>query len=336
MFLNLVGGGLLYLQTKVIIFMDSYDNKIQVSTSLDTILKFRPITLADIPLINGLLQTAMSRTCDYTVGGIFMWIDYFSYEYCVVNDTLFIKGRTENRRVETSFMLPVGAMPLQEAVGLVLDYCRAKNLRPVFSAVPADRIEALLSVLGPEASLEELEDWSDYLYDIRALSTFTGKHLSKKRNHVNQFVQANPHWAFEPLSYELLPEVELFFEGNRMGEKADESMADYEHEECRRVLNHLSSYPFEGAVLRGESGEIVAFALGEVIGDTLYVHIEKMNHEVPGAGAMICKLYSAYMLQRHPGLRYANREEDCGDPGLRNAKMQYHPEALLEKYNVRV
>ena len=307
-----------------------------VATLPRALLRFKPVTLADMPLINGLLQTAISRTCDYSIGGIFMWIDYFGYEYCVVEDTLFIKGRTENCRTETSFMLPVGALPLGASVGMVLDYCREKSLSPVFSAVPDDRLEALLDVLGPGADVEPLEDWSDYLYDIHALATLTGKALSKKRNHVNQFFTANPHWRFEALSYDLLPETLLFFEGNRMGEKADEAMAAYEHDECRRVLNHLTSYPFEGAILRGESGEIVAFAVGEVIGDTVFVHIEKMNHEVPGAGAAINKLFASYMLRRHPGLRYANREEDCGDPGLRTAKLQYHPAAILTKYNVRM
>lgn len=311
-------------------------NGCAVATLPTTVLRFKPVTLADMPLINGLLQTAISRTCDYSIGGIFMWIDYFGYEYCVVEDTLFIKGRTENCRTETSFMLPVGALPLSRSVGMVLEYCEAKGLAPVFSAVPDDRLEALLDVLGGNARVEPLDDWADYLYDINALATLTGKALAKKRNHVNQFMSGNPHWRFEALTYDLLPETLLFFEGNHVGEKADEAMAEYEHRECRRVLSYLTSYPFEGAVLRGESGEIVAFAVGEVIGDTVFVHIEKMNHEVPGAGAAINKLFAAYMLRRHPGLRYVNREEDCGDPGLRTAKLQYHPLALLTKYNVRV
>lgn len=300
------------------------------------LLKFKPITAADLPLINGLLQTSNSRTCDYSIGGIFMWIDYFGYEYCVVDDTLFIKGRTENNRAETAFMLPVGALPTEDAVEMVKDYCRAKNLRPVFSAVPEERMGALLEIVGEEVETEELTDWADYLYDIRAMATLAGKHLSKKRNHFNQFVAANPDWSFEPLTYELLPETMLFFEGNRMAEKADERMADYEHVECRRVLNHYTGYPFEGAVLRGQSGEIVAFAIGEVIGDTLFTHIEKIDHDTPGAGAAIARLFCRYMLERHPALRYVNREEDCGDPGLRHAKEQYHPAALLHKYNVRL
>lgn len=304
--------------------------------NLDTALKFRPVTLADMPLINGLLQTSTSRTCDYSAGGIFMWVDYFGYEYCVYEDTLFIKGRTENCRTETSFMLPVGALPLPRAVELIVDYCRAKNLEPVFSAVPDDRLEALLDTVGSNAVVEPLDDWADYLYDLRALASLSGKALYRKRNLVNRFFADNPHWKFEPLTCDLLPETQLFFEGNQTGPKADEAMARYEHEECRRVLNSYTSYPFEGAVLRGESGEIVAFTIGEDIGDTLYTHIEKMNHEVTGAGAAINKLFAGYMLSRHPALRYANREEDCGDPGLRTAKEQYRPVAKLQKVNVRL
>ena len=60
-----------------------------------------------------------------------------------------------------------------------------------------------------------------------------------------------------------------------MPDKLDTSMALYEQHECMRVLRHYSSYPFEGAVLRSQSGEIAAFTVGEIIGDTLYVHIEK-------------------------------------------------------------
>lgn len=300
-----------------------------------TPLRFKPVTDADMPLINGLLQTSISRTCDYTIGGIYMWIDYFGYEYCVYRDTLFIKGRTENHRCETAFMLPVGSLPLDESVQLVLDYCCAKSLPPVFSAVPDDRLDALVDVLGDSCGIEPLDDWADYLYDIHVLASMTGKAMSKKRNHVNQFCNANPGWSFTPLGYEDLADILIFFGSDGIGEKTDSAIAAYEYCECRRVLEHYTSYPFEGAVLRLASGEIAAFAVGEVIADTLYVHIEKINHLISGAGAAVGHLFAAYMLGRHPGLRYCNREEDCGDTGLRVAKMQYHPLTLLRKYNVR-
>lgn len=308
-----------------------------VATALRPALEFRKVTLADMPLINSLLQKSSSRTCDYSIGGLYMWVEYFKYEYCVLRDTLFIKGRTENRPDEVAFSLPVGAMPLAQAVALVKDYCRSEGIPAVFSAVPADRIEELLSVAGPDARIELLNDWADYLYDISTLATFSGKHMMKKRNHVNRFLADNPHWAFEPLTAASLPEAMAFFEGAAEGEKDDvQSMqlSLYEHDECRRVLRDLSSYPFHGTVLRGDDGRIVALSVGEVIGDTVYVHIEKMDHAVPGAGPAVCKLFAAHIRQRFPQVRFVNREEDCGDPGLRDAKLSYHPAAILEKYNV--
>lgn len=295
-------------------------------------LEFRPIESEDMPLVNSLLQGAYSRTCDYSAGGIMMWVRYFGYEFCISEGTLFIKGRTENNRSETSFMLPIGALPTDEAVERIIEYCREEGLTPVFSAVPEDRMDVLLNTM-PDAEIEPLDDWSDYIYDIKALASLSGKHLSKKRNHFNQFVNANPGWRFETLGPGQLDEVRAFF--SELADEERSEMAQYEYDECRGVLDNYCLYPFEGALLRGSGGGIVAFAVGEVVGDTLFVHIEKMRHDVDGAGAAICKLFSAYMLSRHPGLRFVNREEDCGDPGLRNAKEQYHPLALLRKFNVR-
>lgn len=293
---------------------------------------FQPITDADLPAINQMLQHSSTRTCDYTIGGIFMWIKYFGYEYCVLNDTLFIKGRSENNREQTAFSLPIGAMPLGESVRLLRNYCEARRMPLIFSAIPEDRVDALAAETG--GRIELLEGWADYLYDIKALATFSGKKLAKKRNHVNRFIQDNPDYVFRPLTAELIPELQLFCAGRDLEEKADARMAAYELQQCMKVLRNYSSYPFEGAVLCTGAGEICAFAIGEVIGDTLYVHIEKMNHDIAGAGEAIVNFFAAYMLNRHPSLRFENREEDMGDPGLRYAKETYRPVALLNKYNV--
>lgn len=295
-------------------------------------LKFKKITVEDIHLIDSMLQVAYSRTCDYSVGGIMMWVDYFDYEYCIVEDTLFIKGRTEDNLDETAFMLPIGALPTGEAVRMILDYCSENGISPVFSAVPEDRLDALLTVME-KPEIETLGDWSDYIYDIHALASMSGKKLSKKRNHFNRFVNLNPGWRLETIMPSQLDEVRAFFENIEPDGESD--LALYEYDQCRRVLEDYRNFPFEGALLRGKNGGIAAFAVGEVVGDTLFVHIEKINHDMEGAGATICKLFSEYMLMRHPGLRYVNREEDCGDPGLRTAKEQYYPAAVLNKFNVR-
>lgn len=304
-----------------------------VDTRREPRLSFRPVTGAALPLINSILQSGLSRTCDYTIGGIFMWVRRFCYEYCVYKNTLFLKGLSETDSTLTAFSMPVGTLPLEESVELIKEYCDHYGIKAVFAAVPEDRITYLMALV--HGDIEQLDDWTDYLYDAHALASLSGKKYNKKRNHVNRFLADNPDYVFEPLTTDLLPEVLLFHTGLCCAD-GDDELARYEKAECTRVLNHYSSYPFEGAVLRDESGSICAYCCGEVIDDTLYIHIEKACHNVAGSGETINKLYADYMTGRHPAIRFINREEDCGDPGLRQAKESYCPTARLSKFNVHV
>ena len=281
-----------------------------------------------------MLRSSRSRSCDFTAGGVFMWVDYFGYERCIVGgDTLFIRGLSEDFTRRPAFSLPVGRMPLTEAVAFLREYCHENGIPLFFSAIPEDRLEELRE-LGVE-QVEELTDWADYIYRASDLATLTGKAYSKKRNHVNRFISDNPGYRLETIDDSNLPELIDFFSALDIeSEKADPVMAEYEREQCLDVLRNYHLYPFEGAILRDGEGRIVAFTAGELVGDTLILHIEKMRHDVSGAGEAINKFFAEKMLAEHPELQYINREDDSGDPGLRFAKESYHPAFRLRKYNV--
>lgn len=262
-----------------------------------------------------------------------MWVDYFGYEYCVYRDTLFIRGLSEDIARRPSFSLPVGRMPLAESMSLIREYCRATGLEPLLTAVPEDRLDELRAC--GTVYEEELPDWADYIYDAHALATLAGKKYNKKRNHVNRFEADNPGWRLDDICSDNIPEIIDFFENLGIeGDKADPVMAEYEREQCLEVLRDYEAYGLEGAVLRDGSGRPVAFTAGEVSGDTLVLHIEKMDHSVAGAGEAVNKFFAERMCERHPAIKYINREDDGGDPGLRFAKESYHPEFRLRKYNV--
>ena len=61
------------------------------------------------------------------------------------------------------------------------------------------------------------------------------------------------------------------------------------------------------------------------------LHVEKARHDVRGLYTAITKEFAAHAWT---DVKYLNREEDMGHPGLREAKLALHPEFMVKKYNV--
>lgn len=259
-----------------------------------------------------------------------MWIDYFKYRYCIYRDTLFIKGVAEDNTDRKAFSLPIGAMPLAESVALLRHYCEERGRRLVFSAIPDERIDEFRA-LNP-ICVTPLNHWADYIYSIEALASLAGKKLSKKRNHTNHFAIEYPDAVFEPISDLNMEAVHQCFTEVCAVAK-DTPMADFERAQVWRVLRHLHDYPFETACLR-IGDKVIAFTIGEVIGTTLYVHIEKTLHEYSGANETINRRFCQFIKERFPRVTEVNREDDAGDSGLQQSKQSYYPLRLLTKYNV--
>lgn len=294
-------------------------------------LKFHRLTLNSIPLIQPYLKLAGSRSCDYTIGGIYMWIDYFKYHYCIYDSTLFIKGVAEDNVQRTAFSMPMGKMPLCDCVSLLKDYCTAGSISLEFSAITEEHINDF-KALNPQ-EITSLKHWSDYIYEADKLATLAGNKLKKKRNHVNKFRTTYPDHHISPITTDNISDIKLFFD-RLCAQKHDNGMAGYERNQTRKVLNDYFHYKniFEGIALY-VGADVAAFAIGEVIGSTLHVHIEKTDHDFNGANEFINMAFVQYISNIYD-IDMVNREDDAGDDGLRQSKESYYPSILLKKYNV--
>ena len=296
-------------------------------------LKFEQITIDIVDKLLQFVNPELTRSCDYTPGNLIMWARFMDYKYAIANDTLFISCKSQNDLKSEAFLPPLGKMSLAESIAMLQAYCNEAGKELRLTAVPKEFIDEIKEIL-PHFECEELENWSDYVYDIQKLATLQGKALNKKRNRYNKFITEQPNYTYNRCTNDDITEVVKFLASNRECQNhRDNNMRCYEHWQCMTTVRNLLKYEQPAGVLRID-GNIIAFTLGEVFGDTLFVHIEKANHEIAGASEAINRMFVNDILAQHPELVYANREEDLGDPGLRQVKRAYDPVMMIQRYEM--
>ena len=105
---------------------------------------------------------------------------------------------------------------------------------------------------------------------------------------------------------------------------------DAEHRVMETIFSNWDALGMIGGSIFVD-GRMVAFTYGSAVTtDTFDVCVEKADRHVECAFAIINQQFAEHLPEQYI---YLNREEDMGIPGLRQAKLSYHPEILLT-YNV--
>jgi hypothetical protein len=293
---------------------------------------FKTVTLCDKAWVDELVRAENSPSADYNFGNIYIWDKYYRQLIARCGDRMLVKLRYEG---QPAFVFPIGSGPLRPAVELLRRYAAWRGYPLVIRGI-TDRHRELLEAEYPGRFSFALEEKNlDYLYRAEKLASYAGKSLHGKKNHCNRF-EAEHDWDFVPLTRELIPGcldmLDVWSEDNSA--RLDKSVAN-EHDAILRAFAAFERLGLEGGVLRAE-GQIVGFSLGEMCAaDTFDVHFEKARIELNGAYPMVCRELTKMLLARHPGLQYMNREDDMGFERLRQSKLSYKPEYLLNKYIAR-
>lgn len=290
--------------------------------------EFKPLSLEAMDALMPYFKQKESVFCDYSVGGRFMWREYFQMEYIVVDETLIIKNIDEGKMF---FELPIGPNWLK-AFAFIWDYCKENREQLRFAILNKRDVEVLQKYFF-RTRLSYERGWSDYIYDAHSFKEFKGKRYSKKRNHLNGFHNAYPNHSLEVLDKDNLDELRTFFIDYRNRHSKDSPVYVEENNRVLEVLDHLEYYKMFGLILRVD-GKIIAFSMGERIGETLYVHIEKAETAIRGAYTKMAHAFANEFADE--SIKWINREEDTNDMGLRKSKFSYKPDKIANKYQLEV
>ena len=292
-------------------------------------LHFHPLTQRDLAVLRPFLGRNPNRLCDLTVGGVFIWRDYYKTEYAIHEGILYFK--VDYPDFGTLFTLPQGGDRKRE-YEQVAQYCARRGLPVSFYPIPEQEVGPLVEYF-PCAQVMSDRNTYDYLYRAEDLKYFKGKKLAGQRNHVNRFLRTYENWSFAPLSRDDLADARAFLDRYAQAVSKDSSTFREDIQKTREVLDDFAAYGMVGGALRVD-GQVVGFSIGEVVGDTLFIHIEKADRSVEGCYQMLVSRFAQHFGTE--GVEYINREDDTGDAGLRTSKLSYKPVELLAKYAVLV
>ncbi|MBR4435016.1 MAG: DUF2156 domain-containing protein [Clostridia bacterium] len=299
----------------------------------DCIIDFQPITKQFIADNRAVIASADMRLCDLTPGCLYMWRDFYRMRAAIVAGMLVcIAGDPDTNGVLSTnaryYTCPVGNGDFAAAIKAIQSDARSRGAMFKMCTVPDEAVERIECAIGKKAEVDSSVDRPDFLYPYENFLGYAGKALHAQRNHINRFRRENPEYRFEPLTCENRDAAQAFLREHHTDLSKGNAMSDEDLKRTEELLDCFETLKLSGGILyAGERA--VGFTMGEALGDTLHVHVEKADHTVHGAYQMLAMEFALYM--RSPALKYINRQDDAEDEGLYRSKMSYRPIALLNK-----
>ncbi|HWT26626.1 MAG TPA: phosphatidylglycerol lysyltransferase domain-containing protein [Mobilitalea sp.] len=289
-------------------------------------LSFQPITAESMRNTADYFKYKISRTSDYTVGAMYMWREFYDTSYTIYKDMLFYRVKYVDR---TSFTYPVGSGSIDEAIAAIKEYCIENGLPVWFCTVPEEAFPILIDQYHGTIPSAPNRNWADYLYNAEDLSLMAGRKFSGQRNHINKFIKSYPNYRYQKITPDNLHRVIDFLLDFQVNHGKESPLAQEELSRALELLPLMQKFNLFGGFIEIDD-TIIAMSVGEIVNDTLYVHVEKANRDYPGSYQMIVREFASDVVT--PEVKYINREDDVGDDGLRTSKLSYHPIQLLDKY----
>ena len=288
--------------------------------------QFTPQAMVEI---RPLLALQKYRSCDYSIGGIFMWREFFGELYTVERDMLICTA--DYFEEGFCYTMPVGSGSLSEALELIKADSRERNVPLRFCCITEEGLAELTQILGEPKRVTAYRDWADYLYPVENFLGYHGKKLVTPRNHCNRFMRDYPQYVYEPITSANIASAVAFLAEKAEGLQKTSPIAIEDHKRAVEIMEHFELFGFIGGILSVD-GKVIGVTAGEIIDDTLYVQIEKALTEYSGAYPMLSQLFAKQAAS--DTVKYINREDDSGDEGLRRSKTEYRPCELINKQTV--
>lgn len=288
---------------------------------------FRPVTLADRHLFEAHYARYPQVHSDNTFTNMVCWNHYAHYTYAAVGGCIILASTIDGI---TRFRVPIGPRDPALLKSLIRFSSDVSDNEPIVLIDPDSA--AWMESVCPDIALVPDRNHFEYVYRADDLAGLPGKNFLTIRRQVNRF-RKNCAYSVEPFTMENREEVKRFLIQwcEWKGCEGDPVLA-HEKDAVFFAVDNFAALPLSGLIIR-VFGKIGAISLYEPLNeDTALVHFEKGLPDCEGIYKAINAETATRLADR---FRYINRESDLGVAGLREAKMRYHPDHLVEVFTFK-
>jgi hypothetical protein len=274
--------------------------------------EFSALSLDQRPLLHPRFHRLAEGMSELTFAGLYLFRETHHYRVSRVGDEVLVIAGTD---AEPFFILPF-EFPSDDLLNALFDRHRTMK------AVSSSQAERLLRM---GCRVWEDRDNFDYLYAREKLARLSGRRLHRKKNLVNLFLRNNVCTA-RPLLEEYAGDALQILERwkTQQGIPGDYTAA-------KEAIENMDALQLCGGIFYVNE-EPVAYTLGEELarGRMFVIHFEKavLKKEYAGIYQYVNQAFTALLPDQY---ELINREQDLGDPGLRQAKESYRPVDFVKK-----
>lgn len=279
---------------------------------------FKRVGLEDQGFIKEQISRFPSEACELNFGNIFIWRNFEYPQFTLINQNLCLL--CEPLSEPAYFLPPVGENRMEETVRTCL------TRAPRLSRVP----ESLVQKYSSRLKWEPDRDNFDYIYLAEDLIHLKGKRYDGKRNRIKRF-EKNHSYRYLSLQGRDLEGCRSLLDEWLEAKSLPESILSTQKDVIKEAFAYFEVLGLVGGAVVVDN-RIAAFSIGEVLsGDTAVIHIEIASPRYEGLSQLLNREFVKNELSSYT---YINKEQDIGIPGLRRAKLSYHPHHLVKKFNL--
>ena len=300
---------------------------------------FHQLTLADRELVVKYTWHFGEGSCQHNFANLFCLNNKYGHQICEWKDSLFIKREHLSDDVYNTFLFPLGNGNLYEAIEKLREESKLQGKKIRFSTITESAKNRLVESYGDLFEVKECRDYAEYIYRTEKLIHLCGSNLSSKRYDERTFwrhyhghvtIKLLSEGTSEDVFEDIIHFQNIWYQ--KHSNQENQPALKLEHESIMLALQNFQRLDLSGIAVYID-GRICGYAYGTVISPLHFnVMIEKGKREF----ADIYRVLNKEIARRcSREMLYINREEDLGIAGLRQAKLSYHPDLLMKKFEVQ-